>query len=260
FFGRAEKFDFVDVDPFGTPMRQLPAAISATADEGIISVTATDTAALCGVYPRAALRRYAANPVNNHFHHETGIRILVNAVRRQAAQTDVGISPVAAHSTRHYVRAYVRMIRGASKADTSQGLEGYVVWCPSCGTTESSQAFRESCGKCRKKAKVAGPLWLGSLTESDVVERAAAAAGQRGFGVAAKILSSLLPLPKFPPWSFNIDGICSLLGKATVKEGSVRTSLADAGYGSCRQPFEKTGIKTDAPYEVIMEAVRLLAG
>jgi tRNA (guanine26-N2/guanine27-N2)-dimethyltransferase len=260
FYGRAEKFDFVDVDPFGTPMRQLPAAISATADGGIISVTATDTAALCGAYPRAALRRYAANPVNNHFHHETGIRILVNAVRRQAAQIDVGISPVAAHSTRHYVRVFIRLIGGASKADASQGHEGYVVWCPSCGTTGSSRAFRKFCSKCGKKAKVAGPLWVGRLTEDDVIERAAAAAGRRGLRVAAKILASLPPVAQFPPWSFSIDGICSLLGKATVKEANVRTTLADAGYDSCRQPFEKTGIKTDAPYEVVIEAVRRLAG
>jgi tRNA G26 N,N-dimethylase Trm1 len=102
-------------------------------------------------------------------------------------------------------------------------------------------------------------LWVGCLVEREVVERAVVGAARRGFRVADKILSSLTPTLRLPPWSFSIDGICSSLGKATVSEGSVRAILTEAGYSSCRQPFEKTGIKTDAPYDVVKKAVRRLA-
>jgi tRNA (guanine26-N2/guanine27-N2)-dimethyltransferase len=256
FYGSQEKFEFVDVDPFGTPVRQLPAAISATADGGILCVTATDTAALCGVYPKASLRRYGAAPLNNSFHHETGIRILVNAIRRLAGQVDIGISPVAAHSTRHYIRAFVRLFTGASKADASQKSEGYVAWCPSCGTVGSLDFIIEKCQGCGKKARVAGPLWLGRLVEDDLVERSAKTAARRGFMAASRILDSLAPIARFPPWSFSIEEICSSLHIATVPEDKVRHLLSEAGYESCRQPFEKTGLKTDAPYGAVEEAVR----
>ena len=256
FYGTQEKFEFVDVDPFGTPVRQLPAAISATAEGGILSVTATDTAALCGVYPKASLRRYGAAALNNSFHHETGIRILVNAIRRLAGQVDIGISPVAAHSTRHYIRTFVRLLNGASKADASQKNEGYVASCPSCGTVRSLDFRLENCQACGKKAKLAGPLWLGRLVEDELVERSAKAAARRGFMAASRILDSLAPTARFPPWSFSIEEICSSLHMATVPEDKVRHLLSNAGYESCRQPFEKTGLKTNAPYGAVKEAVQ----
>ena len=59
-FGSDEKFDYVDVDPFGSPVRQLQGAVTSASDGGIVSITATDTAVLCGVYPRVSLRRYGA--------------------------------------------------------------------------------------------------------------------------------------------------------------------------------------------------------
>jgi tRNA (guanine26-N2/guanine27-N2)-dimethyltransferase len=256
FYAEQEKFEFVDVDPFGTPVRQLQGAVSATADRGILSVTATDTAALCGVYPKASLRRYGATPLNNSFHHETGIRILVNTIRRVAGQIDVGISPVAAHSTRHYIRAFVRLLHGASKADASLKCEGYVAYCPNCGTVESSDFRVDYCGECGKKAKVAGPLWLGSLVEEDLVVRAATAAGRRGSRASSKTLKSIAPTARFPPWSFSIEEVCSSLHIATVPEDKVRHLLSQAGYDSCRQPFETTGLKTHAPYRAVRDAVQ----
>jgi tRNA (guanine26-N2/guanine27-N2)-dimethyltransferase len=259
-YGRGERFGLVDVDPFGSPVRQLQAAISTTSDGGILSVTATDAAALCGVYPRVARRRYGAASLNNHFHHETGIRILINAINKQAASMDVGISPVASHSTRHYLRVFVRLAVGGVKADLSLGNEGYVEWCPACGTTSSSGERQGSCRGCGQKTKVAGPLWIGRLTERRVVRKAAAEGKRRGFVAAAKILISLDGVDIFPPWSYSIEGICSSLRMATVPETEVREHLSRAGYRSCRQPFEDTGLKTDAPIEAVRDAVRESGG
>jgi tRNA (guanine26-N2/guanine27-N2)-dimethyltransferase len=254
-YGRDERFESVDVDPFGTPARFLQGALAATANGGILSVTATDTAALCGVYPKVAWRRYGAVPVNNHFHHETGIRILVNAISRRAAAMEAGVSPVAAHATRHYVRVYARVEAGARKADESLASEGYVNWCPACGSTEASRERAERCPRCGARGKSAGPLWVGRLTESRTVEEAAGFAEGMKFAAAAKILWSLVGVDAFPPWSYSIEGICSTLKVATVPESAVRERLAKAGYRSFRQPFEGTGIKTDAPYSAVREAV-----
>jgi len=260
YYGRGEKFDFVDVDPFGSPVRQLHAAISATSDGGVLSVTATDTAVLCGVYPQVARSRYGSTSVSNHFHHETGIRILINAINRQAVSGDIGVSPVAAHSTRHYLRVFVRLTAGAAEADSSLDKSGYVAWCRACGHSTSSVERYESCLRCGQKTKVAGPLWLGGLMEEWVVRKAAEEAERRGFGAAAKILNSLDGVDLFPPWSYSIEEICSSLRMATVSETSVRESLSRMGYRSLRQPLEQTGLKTDAPIEAVKDAVRESGG
>jgi len=168
---------------------------------------------------------------------------------------DIGISPVAAHSTRHYIRVFVRLLHGASKADASQRNEGYVAWCPNCGSIRSSELRTENCEGCGKKAKVAGPLWLDSLVQEDLVEMAATDADRRGSTTASRILKSIVPTARFPPWSFSIEEICSSLHIATVPEDKVRLLLSESGYESCRQPFEKTGLKTTAPYGIVREAV-----
>jgi tRNA (guanine26-N2/guanine27-N2)-dimethyltransferase len=255
-YGKDEKVGYVDVDPFGTPVPYLQAALRATKNGGIASFTATDTAVLCGVHARVAERRYGGTPVNNHFHHETGVRLLLNAVRREAASLDLGVRPVAAHSTRHYIRVFVRVEVGPSRAEEARGSEGYVLWCKRCGRLAEGSAPRDSCEECGARLKTAGPLWLGDLTETKTLRDAVAASERLELPEAAKVLSSLLGVNEFPPWSFSIEGICSALHIASVSDSTVAELLRSQGYRTLRQPLEKTGLKTDAQYPAVVEAVR----
>lgn len=118
-FERQEKFDAVDVDPFGTPAPLVLAATMAASDGAMLSVTATDAAVLCGVYPAVSLRRYGALAVRSEYVHETGLRILLGFAARMGGINDIGIEPVAAHSTLHYLRVFFRVRRGAKAADGS---------------------------------------------------------------------------------------------------------------------------------------------
>jgi tRNA (guanine26-N2/guanine27-N2)-dimethyltransferase len=255
--GRERRFDYVDVDPFGTPIGQIQGALSATSDAGLLSVTATDTAVLCGVYPKVAKRRYGGLPLNNHFNHETAVRLLVGSVARMAASLDLGLQPVAAHSTRHYVRLYLRVYAGASKADFALESLGYVAWCPACGHTEAVQdRSRTVCVRCGRKSKTAGPLWVGGLTDSHVLRSAAKVATRERLPSANEVLTALYGVDSFPPWSFSIERICSMLQVATVSESEVHRNLKDAGYKAMRTPFEKTGIKTDADFDDVVKAVK----
>ena len=255
-YGSERRFDYVDVDPFGTPIRQLQAALSATADGGVLSVTATDTAVLCGVYPKVSLRRYGAASLNNRFNHESGIRILLGAIVREGASLDVGVEPVAAHSTRHYLRVYARVQAGASRADLSLAGIGWVVWCQHCGHVRSSSVKEQACERCGKKARSAGPLWLGRLCDDEVVHGSRERAARLGLSSASDLLGSLEGVDSFPPWSFDIDEICSSLKVPTVGEEGVYSGLAGKGFKAMRTPFEKTGLKTNAPYADVVAAVR----
>ncbi|MDG6986075.1 MAG: methyltransferase [Nitrososphaerota archaeon] len=255
-FGRDMRYGSVDLDPFGTPIRQMHAALSATADGGILSLTATDTAVLCGVHLSTCSRRYGSVPLNNDFHHETGLRILLGSLARYAAAVDVGIEPQAAHSTKHYLRVFVKVIPGASVADASLRELGSVAWCPGCGDVRMSLGHEGACRVCRRKVKVAGPLWAGSIAKEPLVESAKKAALERGLGGAAEVLGSLDGVNGFPPWSFDIDKICSALKVPTVSELSVYNALTKGGHRVMRTPFEKTGVKTDATRAEVVEAVR----
>jgi tRNA (guanine26-N2/guanine27-N2)-dimethyltransferase len=258
--GSEKRFDYVDVDPFGTPVGQLQGALCATSDGGVTSVTATDTAVLCGVYPKVAKRRYGAVPLNNHFNHETAIRLLAGAVARLAASLDIGAEPVLAHSTRHYVRLFVRVHAGASSADSAIAKLGHVSWCPACGHTRSTPERQIVCGRCGGRVRDAGPLWVGGVTQQPLIQAARKAATRLDLRAAAEVLGGMTGVDNFPPWSFSIERICSSLGIATVPESQVHRNLEGKGYATMRTPFERTGTKTDAEFAEVADAVKASAG
>jgi tRNA (guanine26-N2/guanine27-N2)-dimethyltransferase len=259
-FGRGEKFDYVDIDPFGSPAPYLPAMISACKDGAIASVTATDTAALCGVYPLVCRRRYGSKSLNNAFHHETAVRILFNAIRSQAGMLDRGVVPLAAHSTRHYIRVFARIEDGAAKADGSLKGEGYVNVCSRCADASTSGLPGMTCERCGGKLRTAGPMWTGKMTEPDVLSKVSDSSKRLGLVNATRILDGLSGVDSFPPWSYRIDDICSELKLPTAPDHRVRQVLKEAGYRSSKQPFEKTGLKTDAPISAVKDAVRQVMG
>jgi tRNA (guanine26-N2/guanine27-N2)-dimethyltransferase len=256
-FGRDARFDYVDVDPFGTPVPYLQGAIQAAAEGGIFSATATDTAVLCGVYRGVCERRYGAVPLNNHFKHETGLRILLNFCKRVAASLDIGLAPVFAHSTRHYMRVYAAVEWGPSRADRSLEQEGYLSVCPECGQALACARRPTVCEVCKEeRIRVAGPLWLGRLVDERIAKRAASSSEGAGLLSAGRVLRAVAETADLPPFSYSLEEICSALKIPSVSEKMVVESLGRQGYISRRQPFEKMGLKSTASFKDVAEAVK----
>lgn len=44
----AQAYDAIDLDPYGTPVQFLDSAVQAVSEGGLLAVTATDMAVLCG--------------------------------------------------------------------------------------------------------------------------------------------------------------------------------------------------------------------
>lgn len=130
-------FDFIDLDVFGSPNFVLDAACKRISRNGILAVTATDTSALCGTFPKACLRKYWALPRKDAIMHETGLRILIRKIQLVAAQYDKVLIPIFSYSKEHYMRVFLRNNKGKNKVDKILKQHG---------------CFNN-----------AGPLWLGNL-------------------------------------------------------------------------------------------------
>ena len=130
--------DFIHLDPFGSAAPHLDAAMSRAPHLGVVAVTATDTAALWGIYPAVARRHYGAElevgdgeAQNNNlggaagqarrppWFRELGVRVLLGAMARAAARHDRGIVPLSCLASDHFVQVCVRVQRGAAAADRS---------------------------------------------------------------------------------------------------------------------------------------------
>ncbi len=154
-------FDYIDIDPFGSPNPFLDSAIKRLKHKGILAVTATDTAPLCGTYPKACHRKYFAQPVRNHMMHETGLRILIRKVQLMAAQYDNALIPILSYYHLHYFRIFFVIKKNQKKmVDEIIKKHKYIVF--------DKNEFRISE---KPEGNYAGPLWIGKLQDELILKK-----------------------------------------------------------------------------------------
>lgn len=248
-------FDYIDIDPFGSPVAYIQAGISIAGDGSILSVTATDTAVLCGAQRKVAYRRYIARTVRNQFTHESGLRILASFVCRIAAIKDKACIPVFGHCTRHYIRAYFRVLESASMASKVVDSLAYVALCKKCSSTFVTKEIGR-CDECGGEVVYTGPMWTGRISEPALLSGMKKYAIEKKMDEAAVLIDRIERADDLPPYGFRIEDLCSSIHIPTVPYSRVKEILENKGFKCERQPYEKTGIKTDAPYREVLDAVR----
>jgi len=173
FILNSKGFDYIDIDPFGSPNFLLDSAVKRLAREGILAVTATDTSALCGTYKNACLRKYSGKPLRNEFCHELGLRILIFKIQTISAQHDKALMPIFSYSREHYFRAFFECIKGKKKVDEIMKNHGYILYCKKCLFRKNADSIfnDEKCPLCKSKLDYAGKLWLGQLWDKKLAAK-----------------------------------------------------------------------------------------
>lgn len=77
-------YDVIDLDPYGTPVMFLDTAVQAVSEGGLLCVTATDMAVLCGSNPEACYTKYGSISLKAGYCHEMAIRILLQCIDSHA--------------------------------------------------------------------------------------------------------------------------------------------------------------------------------
>ncbi len=147
-------FDFVDLDPYGTPVPFLPTAIAALRSGGLLGVTATDMMVLAGVLRGTCEARYGARPLRGRFGPEGGLRILLAHVAKIAAAQRRRARPILAYVHDHHVRAYLRLDEAS---EDESPLPVGLLSEPWDGPAVIGGPF--------------GPMWLGRLFDPALVAR-----------------------------------------------------------------------------------------
>ena len=76
----SQAYDAVDLDPYGSPTQLLDSAVQAVAEGGLLLVTATDMAVLCGNNGEACWGKYGSYPLHRPYCHEMALRILLASI------------------------------------------------------------------------------------------------------------------------------------------------------------------------------------
>ncbi len=158
-----ESYDYVDLDPFGSPVPYIQSAVRGCAKHGILAITATDTAPLAGAHSPKCRRRYQCEPVRGYMCHESGLRILMCNIARELAKFDRGMKPLLSFYADHYFRTYVQVTEGAKAADDSLAQLGYM------GHDDST--MERSISKLPDADHRLGPFWMGPLHDAGLLGR-----------------------------------------------------------------------------------------
>jgi tRNA (guanine26-N2/guanine27-N2)-dimethyltransferase len=257
-----QKPNVISIDPFGTPNLYLDAAFKAIQNvNGLLCITATDTAVLFGVRPISCIRKYMSKPLHTEYCKEIGARILVYFISRIANINGMGIIPLLTFYSSHFLRVICLTFKNRKKISEFFKDYGYLIHCDNCGFRSS---FRDNilevpdrCPKCEEsnKIKYAGPLWINNIHQLEFVSEMIALNNQSQYKNKNRI-SFLLNLIKeeiaMPISFYNIHILGKIFKISNIpKINTIIDSIRKKGYQASRTHFDFLSIKTNMGIKAI---------
>lgn len=249
-FLASRRFDIVDVDPYGSPAPFLDAAVRATRHEGLVCLTATDTAALAGTYPRVCRRRYGAwhGLHTMPWRAEVGLRILAAAAIRAAGRHDRAARPVLSVSRAHWMRVVLEVRDGRGVADAAARRLGFAH-----GDTRGMAHLRSDATGL--EAPWAGPLWTGPLHDGELVAHMSALAEAPRTSLATlRLLPKIAAEADAPAFWVSMPRLHAAAGHDLPRREVLMAALQAAGHACAPSHMDPEGIRTDAPWPALLTA------
>ena len=250
---RERKFEHIDLDPFGTPSYFIDTACYSA--RKYLSVTATDTAALCGSATRSGLRKYGIFAIKTDSYHEIGLRALIGFIAREATKYEKIIKVVASWAKEHYYRVHLKLKKSTAKSADIYDKIGYIFYCRRC----YSKVIAPMNGKCYERCKcgekyiMIGPLWLDELKDRGAIESMYNKADTHTRKFLERIRNELdIPL------AYNIHDIARALRVQSPKMDLLIEKLKERGYEASRVHYSGFCIKTNADIREIKDILLTL--
>lgn len=239
FLLNSKGFDYIDIDPFGSPNFLLDSAIKRISRGGILAVTATDTGALAGSFINAGKMKYWAlnRPITQK--HEFGLRILIRKVMLVAMQHAKALTPIVSYHHEHYYRVFFLVQKGKTAAAKAYDLcARQINYCDKCGNCELSTTHK--CSYCGQENELLGPLYSGPLQQWKLthphMQKYNADIDQVGF--------------------FATHELAKLHQKELPKMDALIESLKQKGFAAAKSAFDATGICTTASLAEVLTHLR----
>ncbi len=222
-------FEYIDIDPFGTPNPFLDSAIVRIARDGILAVTATDTSSLAGTFPKTCMRNYWAKPDRGSMKHEMGVRILIRKVQMIGAQHEKAMIPIFSYSKEHYMRVFFRCKKSKTEADKVMQKHGM---------------FGES-----------GPMWLGNLWDKKLVENMILM--NKDYDFDTKFLQLIEEESRIDSIGFHdVHALCKKLHSQVPKFDSIYEELKTRKLEFSRTHFSEHGIRCNISENDMLEIIK----
>lgn len=143
---RYQKYHVIDLDPYGTAVPFLDAALQALINGGMLCVTCTDSGVFASAgYLEKTFSLYGGLPIKGMHSHEGGLRLVLHAICTSAARYGLSVEPLLSLSIDFYVRLFVRVHRSPADVKFLAGKTMLVHSCDSgCGAWQTQFLARHT--------------------------------------------------------------------------------------------------------------------
>jgi len=239
----AGELECIDIDPFGPFIPFLDSALSAiNSRHGLLCLTATDTAPLCGVAAKACQRRYGAKPARTSYAKEVGLRILISACARSAARHDFAVRPLLCYNHRHYFRLYLETKYGLGASHDMLDKIEYLQYCRECDWRGYARvnAFEDACPNCKNKLDWAGPVWSGKFADAGFLKKV-----KTGNKDVTRLVELLKAEQDVTLPFYEISHLSKLYKKSMPRKAELIKKLRASGKKAYETHFSGTGIRSE---------------
>lgn len=282
----SKKFTAIDLDPYGCPSRFLDSAVRSVEDGGLMLITSTDMAVLCGNTPETCFIKYGAVSLKTRACHEQALRILLRCIEQHANLYGRYITPLLSISVDFYIRVFVTINTSQHECKMSSSKQSMVFMCIGCdaltlqplGVLKPNPTLKNPkqvkfavptgppvsklCDHCGHPHHIGGPIWSEPIHNQDFLEKLLVTVTsdrfsyltnqKRIFGMLTVIKEELPDVPLY----YGIDKLCSIVHLESIPALKLRSALLYAGYRVSISHCWKTSVKTNAPMNVIWDIFR----
>ncbi len=252
----SQKADVISIDPFGTPNCFTDMAFKAIKKEnGLLCITATDTAVLFGVKPKVCIRKYMSTPLHTDYCKEIGARILVYFISRLANINTLGVIPLLSFYSNHFLRIFLLSLKSKKKINDNFLNYGYILHCNNCGYrsefSDNIVQIPHYCPLCKgsKTLVYSGPLWIGKLHDEKFLKEILSinsVTTHLNKKTIDKKIGYALDEIHMPPYYYNIHNLCEELKlKSVPKVNDIINAIRKKTLKASRTHFDYLSIKTD---------------
>ncbi|TKR60266.1 hypothetical protein L596_027541 [Steinernema carpocapsae] len=284
-----KRFHAIDLDPYGSASIFLDSAVQAVADRGILMVTCTDMAVLCGNTPEACFNKYNSIPIRHKSCHEIALRILLRSIDSHANKYSRYIEPLLSMSVDFYIRVFVRIHTGAKEAKDSVTKLSNVLACTGCHALHLDPIISKTvvgtsvrftppaahsglvgangkCIHCNHTVRLGGPIYSAPIHDVGFVrrllKRVKETPDEERFGTHDRLMGMLSvmseELPDVPLY-YEHDQLMNVVKCPVMRILSIRSALLHAGYRVSITHCTPKGLKTDAPPAFLWNIARAVA-
>jgi tRNA (guanine26-N2/guanine27-N2)-dimethyltransferase len=276
----SKQFDIVDLDPYGGANIFLDGAIQCIKDGGLLCVTCTDMAVLCGSYTETCYVKYNSVPLHGKYCHEMALRILLASISNHASVYKRYIVPVVSLSIDFYIRIFVRVYTSPGEVRKLFTKLGNIYQCIACDSfhivplgkvtsNEKGDKFSPStltieshkCSTCERPLKVGGPIWIDPIHDNSFVERSLEHITKNSnlYNQSKKVFGLLTvakeELPTSPLY-YSLSSMCNTVHCSQPPFHTFKSAILNAGYKASATHASPDGFKTNAPNSVLWDIVR----